>query len=91
MFDAPLPDLSPKHVAHAPDEKKSTSEKDKKKSYEALRKPLYKGKDGKSYKKRRNVQAMGQESKYETDSEDEVTSQFEHMTLDTITMVSVDK
>ena len=65
-------------------------EKDKKKSYEASRKPLYKGKDGKSYKKRQNVLAMGQESEHGTDSEDEVASQFEHMTLDAITMASID-
>ena len=68
------------------DKKKSTYEKDK-----ASRKPPYKGKDGKSCKKRRNVHAMGQESEYETDSEHEVASQLEHMMLDVIPMASIDK
>ena len=68
------------------DKTKSTYEKDK-----ASRKPPYKGKDGKSYKKRRNIHAMGQESDYETDSEHKVASQLEHMTLDVITMASIDK
>ena len=83
--------MCPENKNKERDEKKSTYEKDKKKSYEASRKPSYKGKDGKSYKKRQNVHAMGQESEYETDSEDEVASQFKHMTLDAITMASIDK
>ena len=34
---------------------------------------------------------MGQGLEYETDSEDEVASQFKHMTLDAITMACIDK
>ena len=42
-------------------------------------------------KKIRRKATRHRESEYETDSEDEVASQFEHMTLDVITMASIDK
>ena len=83
--------MCPENKNKDKDKKKSTYGKDKTKNYEASRKPSYKGKDGKSYKKRRNIHPMGQESDNETDSEDVVASQYEHMMLDAITMASIDK